>query len=63
MVYMVKNFLTKYLTGIKVKRSSFHDYYTNEKILRMIERKFGSQTLDHVVEMIKFPIFLMKKAN
>ena len=34
----------------------FHEYYHNEKILRMIEKKFGNKTLEHVVEMVKNPL-------
>ena len=41
---------------LKLRDQVFNDYYHNEKILRMIERKFGNETLNHVVEMIKTPL-------
>ena len=34
----------------------FHDYYHNEKILKMIEKRFGNETLNHVVEMVDQPL-------
>ena len=50
---------TQYLSSsqvLKLRDQVFHDYYNNEKILKMIERKFGKETLEHVTEMIKIPL-------
>jgi radical SAM superfamily enzyme YgiQ (UPF0313 family) len=50
---------TKHLSSsqvLKLRDQGFHEYYHNEKILRMIERKFGKETLNHVVEMVKTPL-------
>ena len=41
---------------LKMRDKVFHEYYHNEKILRMIEKKFGNKTLEHVVEMVKNPL-------
>ena len=50
---------TQHLTSsevLKLRDQVFHDYYHNQKILKMIERKFGKQTLDHITEMLKTPL-------
>ncbi len=50
---------TKYLSSAEVlmeRDKMFHDYYHNEKILKMIEKRFGNETLNHVVEMVDQPL-------
>jgi anaerobic magnesium-protoporphyrin IX monomethyl ester cyclase len=45
---------TKYLTGQEVLRfrdHAFDTYYSNPKYLEMIERKFGTKTVEHLKEM------------
>ena len=46
---------TKYLSSSKVlllRDKMFSDYYQNSRIEKMIERKFGSNTLEHIQRMI-----------
>ena len=51
---------TRYLSSsevLKLRDQMFHDYYHDDKILRMIERKFGKETQDHVVEMVSKSLY------
>jgi hypothetical protein len=45
---------TKYLTGAEVLRFrdfAFNAYYTNPRYLSMINKKFGLETTNHIIQM------------
>ncbi len=50
---------TKYLSGPEVlqfRDHAFKAYFTNPGYLAMIERKFGSPTVDHIREMVSYDL-------
>lgn len=50
---------TRYLTAAEVLRfrdAAFQSYFRNEKYLQMIEREFGTNTVQHVMTMVSRPL-------
>lgn len=50
---------TKHLSSSEVLRfrdKAFQEYYSNPRYLKMIEEKFGQETLAHIKEMLKHKI-------
>lgn len=50
---------TKYLSSEEILRfrdRAFEEYYNNPRYLKMIEDKFGLETLEHIREMLKYKI-------
>ncbi len=50
---------TRYVPAREVLRfrdEAFQTYYSSEKYLKMIEKKFGAQTVAHIRQMIRQPL-------
>lgn len=50
---------TKYLSSAEVLRfrdEAFQDYYSSPRYQKMIEDKFGAETIEHVKQMLKYKI-------
>ncbi len=48
---------TKHISGAEVlafRDKAFNEYYSNSKYLKMIEEKFGQETVDHIRKMLQY---------